>query len=101
MFAPIARFPSSARDVALLADTHTSSAAIESIIGAHRLVGGVFPIDSYIGEEIPTGHKSITYRIIFQSDTGTLETSDIDKAQAQIMRSLKHQLNVTERFSSD
>ena len=30
-----------------------------------------------------------------------LEASDIDKAQAQIIRSLKHQLNVSERFSSD
>ena len=101
MFEAIARFPSSARDVALLADVHISSAEIESIIGAHRLVDGVFPIDSYVGEEIPGGNKSVTYRIIFQSDTGTLEAGDIEKAQAQIMRSLKHQLNVSERFSSD
>ena len=101
MFQAIARVPASARDVALLADVHISSAEIESIIGAHRLVDGVFPIDTYVGEEIPGGNKSVTYRIIFQSDTGTLAASDIDKAQTQIMRSLNHQLNVSERFSSD
>ena len=101
LFESVARFPSSARDIALLADKQRSSAEIESIIGAHKLVEDVLPIDSYIGDGIPEGTKSLTYRIIFQSETGTLESSDVDKAQRQIMRSLKHQLNVDERFHVD
>ena len=101
LFESVARFPSSARDIALLADKQRSSAEIESIIGAHKLVEDVLPIDSYIGDGIPEGTKSLTYRIIFQSETGTLESGDVDKAQRQIMRSLKHQLNVDERFHVD
>ena len=66
---------------------------------AHKLVVDVFPSDQFVGDEIETGWKSITYRIIFQSMDKTLETGELEKALKQIFRSLSNQLDVRERFS--
>ena len=98
-FRELSRFPSSSRDIALLCPEQTSSSQIEKIVQAHKLVVDVFPSDQFVGDEIETGWKSITYRIIFQSMDKTLETGELEKALKQIFRSLSNQLDVRERFS--
>ncbi len=98
-FQELSRFPSSTRDIALLCPEQTPSSQIEKIIQAHKLVVDVFPSDQFVGEEIETGWKSITYRIIFQSMAKTLETGELEKALKQIFKSLSNQLDVRERFS--
>ena len=93
------KFPDSKRDISLLMDISTSSQDIETIILQNQLITQAYPIDTYTGEDIPGNRKSITYRIVFQSDNKTLDTSEIDKIQAQIIRNLNKKLNISERYS--
>ena len=96
----ISKFPDSKRDISLLIDNSTSSQDIEKIILQTHLITQAYPIDTYTGEDIPENKKSITYRIIFQSDSKTLDTPEIDKIQTQIMKNLNKKLNISERYST-
>ena len=93
------RYPSSFRDLALIADKEIDSQSILSTISKNKLVANSFPIDQYEGGEVPDGKHSITMRIIFQSDDKTLSAKEIDRAHVQIIKSLEHQYNISERYS--
>ena len=93
------KFPDSKRDISLLIDTHIISQEIEISILENELVTHVYPIDTYTGDDIPENKKSVTYRIVFQSTTKTLDSSEIDNIQAQIIKKLTKKLNITERYS--
>ena len=97
-FQPLSRYPSSSRDLALLCDEETSSDDIQQIIRKHRLVTNSFPIDNYVGGDVPIGFKSLTYRVVFRSMEMTLDTSELERAQQQIIRSLGHHRGIKERF---
>ena len=42
--------------------------------------------------------KSMTFKIVFQSFDSTLSTNEIDNTQQKILKSLKHQLNIEQRY---
>ena len=92
------KFPSSERDIALLVNNSIQADQITQIISKNSLVVDTFIIDLYEGEELPENTKSMTFKIVFQSYQATLSTNDIDKAQQKIMKSLKHQLNIDQRY---
>ena len=98
IYTSTSKYPSSSRDLALIAPSTTNSSSIESIIMKNRLVVDTFPIDMFEEQTSETGTKAITYRVIFRSDTQTLSTVDIDKAQNQILKSLEHQLTTVSRY---
>ncbi len=98
-FQPLSRYPSSSRDLALLCDEETTSEDIQQIIRSHRLVTNSFPIDNYVGGDVPIGFKSLTYRVVFRSMEMTLDTSELERAQQQIIRSLEHRHSIKERLA--
>ena len=55
-------------------------------------------IDLYEGEELGENIKSMTFKIVFQSFDSTLSTNEIDNTQQKILKSLKHQLNIEQRY---
>ncbi len=93
------RYPSSFRDLALIADKEIDSESILSTIRKNKLVANSFPIDKYEGTEVPEGKHSLTMRIIFQSDDKTLSAKEIDRAHIQIVKSLAHQYKISERYT--
>ena len=97
-FQPLSRYPSSSRDLALLCDEAATSENIQQIILSHRLVSDTYPIDNYVGGDVPVGFKSLTYRVVFRSMEMTLDTSELERAQQQIIRSLGHHHGIKERF---
>ncbi len=100
-FIPLNRYPSSTRDLALLCRIDIPAANITKIIQDHLLVSNAYPIDTFIGEDMPKNMKSITYRVTFQSSSKTLETSELEKAQQQIYKNLARRLDIEERFSAE
>ena len=91
-YSSTSRFPGSERDLALIVDASVSSAGIQSIIARNKLVRHSSPFDLYTGEGIPAGKKSIAYKIVFQSPTGTLTSDEVDRAQADILRKLQREV---------
>lgn len=86
------RFPESHRDLALILDAGVPSDAVQAIIEGNRLVVKSVPFDVYSGQGVPEGKKSVAYRVVYQSDSATLTSEQVDKAQQDILRRLNRQL---------
>jgi phenylalanyl-tRNA synthetase beta chain len=86
------RFPESHRDLALILDASVPSDAVQAIIESNRLVVNSIPFDVYSGDGVAAGKKSVAYRVVYQSDSATLTSEQVDKAQQDILRRLRHQL---------
>ena len=91
-YVPVSRFPQAERDIALTVGEDVSSASIQQIIDRHKLVASSEPFDTYTGEGVPAGKKSVAYRIVFQSEKATLTSEAVDRAQGDILRQLQRQL---------
>jgi len=92
MFQPIFRFPAIARDIALVVDAGISHQQVQDIIKGFSLVSQVTVFDVYSGGQVPTGKKSLAYRITFQSPTHTLTDEEVNRVQQQIMGKLSSEL---------
>jgi len=97
MFQPIPRFPAVVRDVALVIDVGISHREVKDIIEGFPLVKQVALFDVYSGEQVPSGKKSLAYRITFQSPTHTLTDEEVSKVQQQILTKLSQELGASLR----
>ena len=97
MFQPIARFPATVRDIALITDADTGHQAALDIIQGFPLVTQAAIFDVYSGEQVPAGKKSLAYRITYQSTDHTLTDKEVDRVQHQILGKLFHVLGATLR----
>ena len=88
----ISRFPESYRDFALTVNADVSSAKIKTIMEDHDLVVRASLFDVYSGGEIPAGKKSVAYRLIFQSSSGTLTAEQVNRAQEDILGNLRREV---------
>ncbi len=87
------RYPESYRDLAIVVDEDVAVSQIRHIIERHALVVRSAPFDIYAGEGVPEGRKSVTFRVVFQSDRGTLTSEQVDRFQNDILRQLSRNLN--------
>jgi len=90
-FEPMANFPPSLRDMAVVVDAHVPAGEISRL--AQRTGGGLLKrvdiFDIYTGEQIPAGKKSIALSLVFQSPKRTLTDKDTQKAWDKILRTLQ------------
>ena len=86
------RFPQAYRDLAVVVDADTPASSIARVIERHALVVSGVPFDIYTGEGVPEGHKSVAFRVAFQSDRGTLTSEQVDHFQRDIVRQLRREL---------
>jgi phenylalanyl-tRNA synthetase beta chain len=87
------------RDIAVLLP-HALSArrvqrTIESAAGA--LLSKLEVFDLYEGEAIPSGHRSVAFRLRFRSSERTLTDSEVEEAMSAVMDSLREELGVETR----
>ena len=94
-YEPISSYPVVKRDISLLVKSDIPESRIEEIIknDYKYLIKGLNLFDLYKGEQVPEGHKSLTYNIVFQSDRKTLSETEINKAMDNIIRKLKSEIN--------
>lgn len=86
-FAPIPRFPSSARDVALVVKDGIPAGDVEAAVreAAGPLMESVRLFDRFVGGQVPPGHASLAFRVVYRSAEGTLTDAEVDKAHAQVV----------------
>lgn len=93
------KFPSTQRDLALIADDGILAAQIESII--KKKAGNIFEsltlFDVYKGKQVPEGKKSMAYSLVLRAENKTLTDEDVNPVVENILRALSDQLNVTLR----
>lgn len=87
---PIAKYPSTSRDLALLVNDDQFHQDLFTLIkdnGGQYLVS-IELFDRYIGENIPEGKQSLAYHMTFQNPNETLTDEDIEKVMTNITNAL-------------
>jgi len=97
MFQPILRFPAVVRDIALVVDVGITHQKIQDIMKSFPLVNQAAIFDAYSGEQVPSGKKSLAYRITFQSSTHTLTVEEVNQVQQQILDKLSQEVGASLR----
>ena len=87
-FQPFSRYPQATRDLAIIVPSNIPAAAVKSIISKPRLVQHIELFDTYSGDTLPTGTRSLAFHIYFQSMDHTLTTQEVDRAVQGILRNL-------------
>jgi phenylalanyl-tRNA synthetase beta chain len=93
----VSRFPSIARDIALVIDEQVTYRGVEKIIESFPLVTKITLFDVYRGEQITEGKKSFAIRIVYQSPSRTLTDQEVDQTQKQMLAKLADELGATLR----
>ena len=96
-FQPIPRFPAVIRDMALVVDTGVAHQQIQDIIESFPLVNQANVFDVYSGAQVPSGKKSLAYRVDFLSPDHTLTDDEVDGIYQQILKKLSRELGTTLR----
>jgi phenylalanyl-tRNA synthetase beta chain len=86
---PLPRFPSVARDLALVMD---ESVAVGPLLAAMRRAGGqllesIEMFDVYRGAQVGEGKKSVAFSLIFRAPDRTLTEPEIARAMEKVQRS--------------
>ena len=98
-FAPLPTTPSSERVLALLLPEGVRVREVETLL---RRVGGellerVVVESDYRGAELPSGIRSVAFRVTFRAADRTLRDSEVDEAEARLLAALAGELGIQRR----
>lgn len=98
-FAAIARFPASARDVALVVKDGIAAGEVESVVraAAGPLAEAVHIFDRFVGGQVPSGHASLAFRVVYRSAERTLTDAEVDAAHANVVATASSKFGATLR----
>lgn len=93
------KYPSVARDIAIVVTEEITAGQVEEIIRnkGGKLIEEVKLFDIYRGSQIEEGYKSMAYSIVYRSDEKTLSEEDITKVHNKIVNSLVNQVGAALR----
>ncbi|MGF3196111.1 phenylalanine--tRNA ligase subunit beta [Facklamia sp. P13055] len=93
---PLAKYPSTSRDIALLVDRSTSHQSLVDLIyeNAGDNLKNVELFDRYTGENIAADKQSLAYHLTFQNPDKTLKDEEVTKAMDQVIKALEKAENV-------
>jgi phenylalanyl-tRNA synthetase beta chain len=99
IFEPLPAFPGVDRDLALLLPKGLQSRQVERLI---RGTAGPYLVDLrifdlYEGEGVPDGHRSVAFRLRFQSGERTLKDEDVEQAVSAVTARLREEFGVETR----
>jgi phenylalanyl-tRNA synthetase beta chain len=96
--APIPKFPSTSRDMTLIMDKEQEAARIMDYVMKKTesdLIEAVELLDSYEGEPIPSGRKSVSYRLTYRSMDATLQDQTVNDLHKKMTEQLLSKFEVT------
>jgi len=94
-FAPLSKFPSIRRDLAIVVDRDLPFAHVRDCVrrAAPAIVQEIRLFDVYTGERIDSGLKSLALGLILQDSSDTLTDQRVDEAMSGILQALASELN--------
>ncbi len=98
-FAPLPKFPTVQRDLALVAPVEiTTRSIMERIKGiGGELVERVELFDVYQGEQVPQGMRSLAFSLSYRSREKTLNDNEVNQIQEQLLAKLRSEYGATIR----
>jgi phenylalanyl-tRNA synthetase beta chain len=99
VYEPLPAFPGVDRDLALLLPAGMPVREVEALIlgTAGPLLVGLAVFDLYEGEGIPEGHRSVAFRLRYQSGQRTLTDEDVERSIREVTDRLREELGVEPR----
>jgi phenylalanyl-tRNA synthetase beta chain len=81
------RFPASTRDVALVVRDSVPAGEVEAAVreAAGPFAEAVRLFDRFVGGQVPQGHASLAFRVVYRSSERTLTDAEVDKAHANVV----------------
>lgn len=91
VFKPYSSYPSSDRDIAFFAPTKFSVAEMQRAIrqAGGKLLESVELFDEYRGENVPTGKRSLAFRLTYQAVDRTLTDEDVEPVHQKVREALE------------
>lgn len=98
-YTPLPRFPSMARDIAVVCDSAITVAALEDCIrrGAKGLIKDIELFDIYTGAPIPAGKKSVAFNLTLRADDRSLTAAEADEDVKSVLALLEKELGAVLR----
>ncbi len=96
IFQPFSTYPPSDRDIAFFVSMQVSVADIERTItkAGGTLLESIDLFDEYRGENVPTGQRSLAFRLLYRASDRTLQDNDIDPVHQQVREALVDKFRV-------
>jgi phenylalanyl-tRNA synthetase beta chain len=98
-YQPISRHQELTRDLALVVDQDVPAQELHAAIlrNGGELLRSATLFDVYTGEPIPSGKKSLTYSLVYQSQERTLKDAEANTLQEKIIRALNEEFGAVLR----
>jgi phenylalanyl-tRNA synthetase beta chain len=98
-FAPLPKYPSSYRDMALVLDELVRAGDIQSLIGSLNFpyIRKVEVLDLYRGGQIPAGKKSLAFSVEYRADDHTLTAEEIGGVHERVVNAVKEKFGAVLR----
>jgi phenylalanyl-tRNA synthetase beta chain len=94
-YSPLPRYPAVMRDVTLLVGRGVTFAQLVQAIGSETIpsYAGVRLVGIYEGANIPADKRSVTFRMEYRSDEGTLRDEEVEERHRELIDSLITKFN--------
>lgn len=94
-FAPLSRFPSVRRDLAIVVDKELEFSEVKDCILKHggEILRDITLFDVYTGDKVDFRQKSLAFGLILQDSSRTLTDGEVDAFMARILAGLGDDLN--------
>jgi len=99
-YAPLPRFPAIVRDVSFTVSRDVTFGQIRDVIRAQNveLCRAVKFVDVYEGKGMAANERSLTIRLEYRSDAGTLVDDDVEQVHARLLKTVEENLHIKQRF---
>ncbi|MBL1174055.1 phenylalanine--tRNA ligase subunit beta [Pantanalinema sp. GBBB05] len=95
-FQPFSTYPASDRDIAFFVSTEVSVTEIQRLITktGKQLLESVELFDEYRGDNVPTGQRSLAFRLLYRASDRTLTEADIEPVHQKVREALVEKFRV-------
>lgn len=99
VFAPLPKYPSTARDIAVIAKEEVTAGQMETIIKREggAILEEIELFDVYRGKNIPDGSKSVAFSLTYRSADHTLTDEEVSKVHKEVVKALQSELDAVQR----
>ncbi len=99
VFTPLPKYPSTARDIALLVDEEMEVGRIEAVIREHGgiILEDVRLFDVYRGQQVEEGKKSVAFSLVYRDKDKTLTDEEVNQVHSSVLEALRDKLNAVLR----
>ena len=99
VYTPLPKYPSTARDIALLVDEDMEVGRIEKVIKEFggKILETVRLFDVYRGQQVEAGKKSVAFSLVYRDKDKTLTDEEVTEVHSKVLDALKDKLNAVLR----